>query len=188
MRRHSTTFTTKCRYFADFSDYLSLLVGFRLIYPIIDLILWEGVSAIVLFYKLNFVSHPTPQLLLQVQIVEEPKWSLTTAMYFSGTIFTTIGYGDVVCETVWGRVVTVIYAIVGIPIMLITLNHLGKFLYKWINAVVAFYNRLVDQVSIGLQFFNFYLKCLIAFPFISLSFLFNISYIFCLNFSLFISQ
>ncbi|VDM47122.1 unnamed protein product [Toxocara canis] len=46
------------------------------------------------------------------------------------------GYGDVACYTVSGRIMTVLYAIVGIPLMLITLNDLGKFLYKAINGVV----------------------------------------------------
>ncbi|KAI6200449.1 Potassium channel subfamily K member 18 [Aphelenchoides besseyi] len=77
----------------------------------------------------------------------EPEWSLTSAMYFSGTIFTTIGFGDIACETAVGRILTVLYAVVGwlngkrlssmltlgIPIMLITLNDLGKFCYKSIN-------------------------------------------------------
>ncbi|VDK50172.1 unnamed protein product [Anisakis simplex] len=45
-------------------------------------------------------------------------------------------YGDVACYTVAGRVVTVLYACVGIPLMLITLNDLGKFLYKAINRIV----------------------------------------------------
>nr|AXS78262.1 TWiK family of potassium channels protein 18 [Anisakis simplex] len=47
-----------------------------------------------------------------------------------------ICYGDVACYTVAGRVVTVLYACVGIPLMLITLNDLGKFLYKAINRIV----------------------------------------------------
>ncbi|KAK0398828.1 hypothetical protein QR680_002770 [Steinernema hermaphroditum] len=63
-------------------------------------------------------------------------WDFATAMYFSGTLVTTIGYGDVACETRWGQFATVIYAIFGIPIMLITLNDLGKFLYKNINQII----------------------------------------------------
>lgn len=46
------------------------------------------------------------------------------------------GYGDVACSTSIGRLMTVIYAIIGIPLMLITLRDLGNFLYKaMINAV-----------------------------------------------------
>lgn len=36
---------------------------------------------------------------------------------------------------------TCVYAIVGIPIMLITLNDLGKFLYKSINDLLGAYDR-----------------------------------------------
>lgn len=86
---------------------------------------------------------------LQINIyhdIKESEWSLTTAMYYSGTLFTTIGYGDVFCSTIWGRIFTVIYAIVGIPIMLITLNHLGKFLYKWINELIAIYTLFYKKI------------------------------------------
>lgn len=47
-----------------------------------------------------------------------------------------LGYGDVACQTTVGRMMTVVYAIVGIPLMLITLNDLGKFLYKAINELI----------------------------------------------------
>ncbi|KAJ1374311.1 hypothetical protein KIN20_036977 [Parelaphostrongylus tenuis] len=69
-------------------------------------------------------------------IRNESQWSLMSAMYYSGTLFTTIGYGDIACATVAGRIMTVIYSCVGIPLMLITLNDCGKFLYNNINGVV----------------------------------------------------
>ncbi|EFO13130.1 hypothetical protein LOAG_15400, partial [Loa loa] len=46
------------------------------------------------------------------------------------------GYGDVACNTSIGRLMTIIYAIIGIPIMLITLRDLGNFLYKAIINVI----------------------------------------------------
>lgn len=52
------------------------------------------------------------------------------------------GYGDVACNTPVGRLMTVIYAIVGIPLMLITLNDLGKFLYKTISNAVRWKSRI----------------------------------------------
>ncbi|VDM74099.1 unnamed protein product, partial [Strongylus vulgaris] len=69
-------------------------------------------------------------------ISNESQWNLMSAMYYSGTLFTTIGYGDIACVTVAGRILTVIYSCIGIPLMLITLNDLGKFLYNNINGCV----------------------------------------------------
>ncbi|KAF7636547.1 hypothetical protein Mgra_00003936 [Meloidogyne graminicola] len=68
---------------------------------------------------------------------KKSQWSVPTAIYFSGTIFTTIGYGDVACVTGMGRLVTVLYALFGIPLMLTTWNEMGKFLYKSINEFVV---------------------------------------------------
>ncbi|KHJ84286.1 Ion channel [Oesophagostomum dentatum] len=66
----------------------------------------------------------------------QSQWNLMSAMYYAGTLFTTIGYGDIACVTTAGRILTVIYSCVGIPLMLITLNDLGKFLYNNINGCV----------------------------------------------------
>uniref|UniRef100_A0A915M396 Potassium channel domain-containing protein n=1 Tax=Meloidogyne javanica TaxID=6303 RepID=A0A915M396_MELJA len=49
---------------------------------------------------------------------KKSEWSISTSLYFSGTIFTTIGYGDVACTTSMGRLATVLYALFGIPLML----------------------------------------------------------------------
>ncbi|EYB93938.1 hypothetical protein Y032_0177g591 [Ancylostoma ceylanicum] len=69
-------------------------------------------------------------------VSNESQWNLMSAMYYSGTLFTTIGYGDIACVTTAGRILTVIYSCIGIPLMLITLNDLGKFLYNNINGCV----------------------------------------------------
>lgn len=59
-----------------------------------------------------------------------------------------LGYGDIACVTVLGRIATVVYSLVGIPLMLITLNELGKFLYSNITGCVkvtfpfSFYDAL----------------------------------------------
>uniref|UniRef100_A0A1I7XRS3 Ion_trans_2 domain-containing protein n=1 Tax=Heterorhabditis bacteriophora TaxID=37862 RepID=A0A1I7XRS3_HETBA len=78
------------------------------------------------------------------QLTNTSQWNLMSAMYYSGTLFTTIGYGDISCVTTAGRIMTVIYSCIGIPLMLITLNDLGKFLYTNINGCVK-----MDMVERG---------------------------------------
>lgn len=41
-------------------------------------------------------------------------------------LITVSGYGHVTPKTVWGKVVTIFYAILGIPLMLLCLSHIGK--------------------------------------------------------------
>uniref|UniRef100_A0A5S6QLS7 Potassium channel domain-containing protein n=1 Tax=Trichuris muris TaxID=70415 RepID=A0A5S6QLS7_TRIMR len=53
------------------------------------------------------------------------------SVFYASTILTTIGYGHRTCQTTWGRATTIIYAIIGIPLMLTLVNGLGKRLFVW---------------------------------------------------------
>lgn len=54
------------------------------------------------------------------------KWSYTGALFFSGTVITTIGYGHFAPRTFPGRLFCMIYALFGIPITWLMLTSLGK--------------------------------------------------------------
>ncbi|XP_045466129.1 TWiK family of potassium channels protein 7-like [Harmonia axyridis] len=58
------------------------------------------------------------------------KWSFSSSFLYSLTLITTIGYGPVSPKTSWGKLVTILYALVGIPLMLLYLSTTGDVLAK----------------------------------------------------------
>jgi hypothetical protein len=56
------------------------------------------------------------------------KWSFGSSIFFSWTCITTIGYGHIVPRTLEGRVFCLAYALIGIPLILVTIADLGRFL------------------------------------------------------------
>uniref|UniRef100_T1J723 Potassium channel domain-containing protein n=1 Tax=Strigamia maritima TaxID=126957 RepID=T1J723_STRMM len=67
---------------------------------------------------------------------EITQWSTAEAILYAIIVITTIGYGNVAPKTKWGKILTILYAIVGIPLMLLCMSNVGdamarsfKFLY-----------------------------------------------------------
>jgi potassium channel subfamily K protein 1 len=54
----------------------------------------------------------------------DQKWTFGQSVFFSGTVLTTIGYGNVSPQTKGGKLFCIIFAIIGIPITLILLTAL----------------------------------------------------------------
>ncbi|NIG57889.1 potassium channel subfamily K member 16 [Pontoporia blainvillei] len=52
-------------------------------------------------------------------------WDFGSSFFFAGTVVTTIGYGNLAPSTEAGQVFCVFYALVGIPLNVLFLNHLG---------------------------------------------------------------
>ncbi len=54
------------------------------------------------------------------------KWTLPGSILYAVTIVTTIGYGHITCVTDAGKITTIFYALVGIPMMLLCLANIGS--------------------------------------------------------------
>uniref|UniRef100_A0A914WTE8 Potassium channel domain-containing protein n=1 Tax=Plectus sambesii TaxID=2011161 RepID=A0A914WTE8_9BILA len=55
-------------------------------------------------------------------------WTWATSVFFSASMITTIGYGNLVPVTSTGRLFCVLYGLFGIPLMLVTIADMGKFI------------------------------------------------------------
>nr|XP_015816714.2 potassium channel subfamily K member 4 isoform X2 [Nothobranchius furzeri] len=67
------------------------------------------------------------------------KWDIASALFFSGTIITTIGYGNISPKSDGGKLFCIFYALVGIPMFGILLagvgDHLGTALRKTVAKI-----------------------------------------------------
>uniref|UniRef100_A0A914V5Q9 Potassium channel domain-containing protein n=1 Tax=Plectus sambesii TaxID=2011161 RepID=A0A914V5Q9_9BILA len=65
-------------------------------------------------------------------------WTYQAGTFYAMTLLSTIGYGTIACRTMWGKVATVIYVTIGLPIMLIVIRDLGLVIFL---ALEKTYNR-----------------------------------------------
>ncbi|XP_026498445.1 TWiK family of potassium channels protein 7 [Vanessa tameamea] len=79
----------------------------------------------------------------------EDIWSFPAALMYSLSVFTMIGYGNVVPKTVWGKIVTIAYACFGIPIYVLYFCNMGKVLaktFKWLYITAHECSRREDPL------------------------------------------
>ncbi|KAM3918209.1 potassium channel, subfamily K, member 16-like [Leptodactylus fuscus] len=58
----------------------------------------------------------------------QTNWDFSSSFFFAGTVVTTIGYGTIAPKTAGGQIFCVIYALFGIPLNVIVLSQVGKYL------------------------------------------------------------
>uniref|UniRef100_A0A183HC24 Ion_trans_2 domain-containing protein n=1 Tax=Onchocerca flexuosa TaxID=387005 RepID=A0A183HC24_9BILA len=61
-------------------------------------------------------------------IENQKLWTANSALFFAATTMTTIGYGNIVPLTTYGRIACVVFSLFGVPLAVITIGDLGKFL------------------------------------------------------------
>ncbi|XP_034825248.1 TWiK family of potassium channels protein 7 [Maniola hyperantus] len=104
----------------------------------------------------------------------EEKWSILQAVFFSSTVLTTIGYGNIVPETFWGRLFCIAYALIGIPLTLTVIADLGRafatvvsIVAKHLPTMPKWCNRLSEKNPAGQR--SLYAFWAVGFLFVYLS-------------------
>uniref|UniRef100_A0ABM5F7J1 Potassium channel subfamily K member 16-like n=1 Tax=Pogona vitticeps TaxID=103695 RepID=A0ABM5F7J1_9SAUR len=59
---------------------------------------------------------------------ERMKWDFSNSFFFVGTVLSTIGYGNLSPKTAGGQLFCVVFALFGIPLNIVFLQHIGKIL------------------------------------------------------------
>lgn len=95
--------------------------------------------------------------------VYNQKWTFSTAMLYSATVITTVGYGNIAPKSILGKLITCLYAMIGIPIMITYLTNTGDllayFFIKYYSMTSHYIHRKIRQrkTKLSLQVNNAFL-------------------------------
>ncbi|XP_037789554.1 two pore potassium channel protein sup-9-like [Penaeus monodon] len=82
-------------------------------------------------------------VLSEVPYKAEQQWKFVGAFYYATTVLTTIGYGHSTPSTIPGKIFTIFYAMVGIPLCLVLFHSIGERLNKVSSIVIKSIKKLL---------------------------------------------
>lgn len=77
---------------------------------------------------------------------EEEMWTFSESLLYAITVVTTIGYGHITPKTPCGMIVTIVYAIFGIPLTLFTIANLGRVMATAFRFIYKHIIRLLSRI------------------------------------------
>ncbi|XP_051860547.1 trichohyalin isoform X1 [Drosophila albomicans] len=87
----------------------------------------------------------------------QKSFNFVNCIIYCWTVITTIGYGHITPKSYMGRILTIVYAIIGIPLFLIVLADLGKLFtrsvkFLWVYVRRIYYTRSCRRIRKQQQF------------------------------------
>ncbi|KRY35050.1 Transcription initiation factor TFIID subunit 13 [Trichinella spiralis] len=99
---------------------------------------WQQVRDTWIWYNSKALVPEAAAPCPEFQLPKPPKLELNfwTSVYYAVTVYTTIGYGDIVPRTTGGKIFTMIYCLFGIPLLFYILEELGTMLLKMLHCIL----------------------------------------------------
>ena len=73
-------------------------------------------------------------------------WTFEASIFFATTIITTIGYGQMAPITTYGRIFCIVFGLFGIPLLLVTIADIGKFLSDFLSFLYRSYRGFARRI------------------------------------------
>ncbi|XP_065086891.1 TWiK family of potassium channels protein 7 [Ochlerotatus camptorhynchus] len=87
--------------------------------------------------QLDNMSPAASAVMVPQPFLHDYEWTFSRSFFYSLTILSTIGYGNIAPRTTLGRIVTLAYALLGIPLTLVYLSSTGGMLAKVARGVFS---------------------------------------------------